>query len=83
MKQELFELDDMMGFVNDRLKKLDWLIFQLMEEVTDDNAIVASLALDTVMATSQKMDKIQALIKNLREQDTPKVKGLERLQKVA
>lgn len=83
MKQELFELDDMMGFVNDRLKKLDWLIFQLMEEVTDDNAIVASLALDTVMATSQKMDKIQALIKSLREQDTPKVKGLERLQKVA
>lgn len=83
MKQELFELDDMMGFVNDRLEKLDWLIFRLMEEVTDDNAIVASLALDTVMATSQKMDKIQALIKKLREQDTPKVKGLERLQKVA
>lgn len=54
MKQELFELDDMMGFVNDRLRKLDWLIFQLMEEATDDNAIVASLALDTVMTTSQK-----------------------------
>lgn len=83
MKQELFELDDMMGFVNDRLEKLDWLIFRLMEEATDDNAIVASLALDTVMATSQKMEEIQALIKNLREQDTPKVKGLERLQKVA
>lgn len=83
MKQELFKLDDMMGFVNDRLEKLDWLIFRLMEEVTDDNAIVASLALDTVMATSQKMEEIQALIKNLREQDTPKVKGLERPPKVA
>lgn len=83
MKQELFELDDMMGFVDDRLEKLDWLIFRLMEEVTDDNAIVASLALDTVMATSQKTKEIQALIKNLREQDTPKVKDLERLQKVA
>lgn len=82
MKQELFELDDMMGFVNDRLEKLDWLIFRLMEEATDDNAIVASLALDTVMATSQKMDKIQALIKKMREQNKPKA-TLTTLEKAA
>lgn len=83
MKQELFKLDDMMGFVNDRIKKLDWLIFQLLEELTDDNAIIAGLALDSVMATSQKMKEMQQLITEMREQDMPKVKGLERLQKVA
>lgn len=83
MKQELYELDELVCLVNNRIKKLDWLVFQLIDSVTGDEAIVAGLALDTIMLTSQKMDKIQALITELREQDTPQVKGLERLQKVA
>lgn len=83
MKQELYELDELVCLIDNRIKKLDWLIFQLIENVSGDEAIVAGLALDTIMLTSQKMDKIQALITELREQDTPKVKGLERLQKVA
>lgn len=83
MKQELYELDKLVCLVNNRIKKLDWLIFQLIENVSGDEAIVAGLALDTIMLTSQKMHKIQALITELREQDTPQVKGLERLEKVA
>lgn len=83
MKQELFELDELVCLVNDRIKKLDWLMFQLVEEVTGDDAIVVGLALDTVALTSQKMDKIQAAITKLREQDAQTAKDLECLQEVA
>ncbi|ELA08726.1 hypothetical protein MOMA_09211 [Moraxella macacae 0408225] len=82
MKKELFELDELACFVNDRIKKLDWLIFQLMETATGDDAIVASLATDTAMTTSQQIEKMQVLISKLREQTASKA-DLECLQSVA
>lgn len=83
MKQELFELDDVMSLATVRVEKMDWIIGHLLNSITGENAMIVGLLADMIELAKDDLQNIDTLCDKLREQDTPEVKGSERLQKVA
>lgn len=83
MKQELFELDDVMSLATLRVEKMDWLVGHLLNSITGENAMIVGLLADMIELAKDDLQNIDAIADKLREQDTPEVKGSERLQKVA
>ncbi|MPX68748.1 hypothetical protein [Moraxella catarrhalis] len=83
MKQELYELDDVMSLATLRVEKMDWLVGHLLNSVTGENAMIVGLLADMIELAKDDLQNIDTLCDKLREQDTPEVKGPERLQKVA
>lgn len=83
MKQELFELDDVISLATLRVEKMDWLIGHLLNSITGENAMIVGLLADVIELAKDDLQNIDAITDKLRKQDAPQVKGLERLQKVA
>lgn len=82
MKQELLELDHFITLATVRVEKMDWIIGHLFNSVTAEDATIVSLLADMIELAKDDLQNIDTLCDKLREQDTPQVKGLERLEKV-
>lgn len=83
MREELLELDHFITLATLRVEKMDWLVGHLLNSITDENAMIVGLLADVIELAKDDLQNIDTLCDKLREQDTPEVKGPERLQKVA
>lgn len=83
MREELLELDHFITLATVRVEKMDWIIGHLLNSITGENAMIVGLLADMIELAKDDLQNIDTLCDKLREQDTPEVKGPERLQKVA
>lgn len=83
MREELLELDHFITLATVRVEKMDWIIGHLLNSITGENAMIVGLLADMIELAKDDLQNIDAIADKLREQDTPEVKGPERLQKVA